>query len=730
MKRKAAVCILTAAMLLTACGDNTPPEKPETGSETAADGNGVSEAEISENVIEEIIPEGKNDGGAGNNNDGDDDDDAGSSEDAAEEDIPKETPAAVKALLDNEAYWTEIVDSCIDDGGSGISSFWFQDINMDGTPEFIVGGCRYGIHEAFGYNVFDCSDGVKLMQEVNETNGSGSDMVMFWERGMSGVDYSDPTETGFLAQLYRREDGTFVYLAVSIDYVIGQNDYLLDEFVTTDGNITRLNRAALYEIYSGWDDETDYYAVQEYLYAPEYKEDTGDVSTISKEEFLRKYDSTFEGLTPYKIRIKDFPYAERHIDGEVIDRKNIYSELSAEEKEKQLSESYYAWKYKKASSVVQPLSGVVSRVRGDNSADTLIAEGGDVIDSDTGTDEEFDDFSGEILDVRSLYYYDDSYEAAEVKISDTNKFIDFGYNKAACTRDTGNMGRKAVELMKKTDIYREANAHSADYDQLFEEDERYSRSDYYDENKNIRPVAEAAFETDLDGDGSGEMFIIVNLPKYDENISYMRSYIIFADSEGQLYLIDETSNFNVDTDAILLDYGDFSQLMLFCPGIMGADHHCAIWGVSRGKPRMLDSISGDYQKTGCLLGSYGMMGMGGTMYFDIPTGEYRYILTKETDLSELRSKDKSGSLDEYLDEYYEIFGEEEQAPAAYTFDGKYYTIGHPMDLVAPVFRYENKKFVREDDKPALRRSTDAEYLQHDYVVDVDIDKILSKAKKP
>lgn len=303
-----------------------------------------------------------------------------------------------------------------------------------------------------------------------------------------------------------------------------------------------------------------------------------------------------------------------------------------------------------------------------------------------------------------------------VEVSPDNVFIDFKFGEDYKGTAVGDpLAEKAAAFLKTTDAYADSQSQKETYKEDFPE--------YFDGDGNILPIASLRFTEDFDGDGKTESFLTVDMPCYS-NPPELRSFMFFEDSENNLTPIEDSYGIcSYNTRGLqpfqLLDYGSFKQLIIEGIGVVGAGSHTEIYGVIDGKPKILDSIRGSYRKTGFMLGSFGWMHSGATMYYDTAAKEYRNILGKGIDYKQIMEMDSTNVFEEYTAEYNDT-----RFVYACIIGGKYYCAG--LGPMGPelVCAYENGVFVPVPDDSAVR------YTEHDpyrnNVVNIDIDKALSE----
>jgi len=303
-----------------------------------------------------------------------------------------------------------------------------------------------------------------------------------------------------------------------------------------------------------------------------------------------------------------------------------------------------------------------------------------------------------------------------VEVSPDNVFIDFKFNKDYKGTAVGEpLTEKAAAFLKTTNEYADSQSQKETYKEDFPE--------YFDKDGNILPIASVRFTEDFDGDGKTESFLTVDMPCYS-NPAELRSFVLFADSENNLTPVEDSYGLcSYNTRGLqpfqLLDYGSFKQLIIEGIGVVGAGSHTEIYGVIDGKPKILDTLRGSYRKTGFMLGSFGWMHSGATMYYDTAAKEYRNIVGKEINYRQIMEMDTTNVFEEYTAEY-----SGGKSVGAVLIGGKYYCAG--LGPMGPklVCTYENGVFVPVPDDSAVRYTEHNSYRNN--VVNIDIDKALSE----
>ncbi|MBC8577743.1 hypothetical protein [Yanshouia hominis] len=300
------------------------------------------------------------------------------------------------------------------------------------------------------------------------------------------------------------------------------------------------------------------------------------------------------------------------------------------------------------------------------------------------------------------------------QVSQGNEFIDFEYVREY----SGSTDRSSVEQLasKAEGFLLKNDALHVNMKKLDLTDE--NMADDIDENGKVKPVFQVAYTEDFNEDGESESFFIVNMPKSDPPAG-IRSYLFFAD-RGEVELVNEY--FYASTEKVsLLDYGSVKHLIIGGEGTCGADSHTFLCGVKDDKARLYYDFRGEYIKYKCFLSTYGWQGMGDLMYYDTVAEEYRIIVGKEIGAKEILALDSDNLLSDYEDYHEQFF--------ARLIGGKYYLISRgAMDSGIP-FVYENGALVRVEE-PGIRTSGSPANSEHQYVMDIDMEKAEAGMKRP
>ena len=271
-------------------------------------------------------------------------------------------------------------------------------------------------------------------------------------------------------------------------------------------------------------------------------------------------------------------------------------------------------------------------------------------------------------------------EITEEIEEEQSKYVDFVLiEDHRGTADIGGLADKAAEFLKTTDEYSEAAKRTEKYSEAYPE--------YYEDGVLV-PKLRTAYPEDFDGNGKTETFILMDIPynRDAEGIPLIYSFLIFADSEGNMTLLDYNTGL-YDTE--LIDYGKNKQLVIGGFGTCGAEDHTNIWGVRDGKAVDLYNFRGSIYKQDCFVSVFGWQSMGGTLWFDPEKLEYRPVLGEKCDISEIREMDRDGNI-QGLENYDP--DNENMFMSVSLIGGKYYCVDQSMMDVGMIYTYDGDKF--------------------------------------
>lgn len=259
------------------------------------------------------------------------------------------TPEIVQAVLDSEELWLDPLNEISMDG---YNECWFQDIDMDGTPEFIAGGNVQGAHGARCFYIYYLENHeLKPMENANKPNSYKSNEIDFWPPNSAGN--SVDGQAGFSCQLYKDNNiDRYKYIYADEDGVAAENYQILNEIYTTELNDNKstfsiLNVMTITEEYKNNN--------------VEYSYDVGignSTNAADREGILGLYDEYFKNLTAYKTTVHAIPCSKISAD-----QQGYYDTMSREDKKQALIDSYYAWSYKENPSAELPLSDIIGQLR-------------------------------------------------------------------------------------------------------------------------------------------------------------------------------------------------------------------------------------------------------------------------------------------------------------------------------------------------------------------------------
>lgn len=241
----------------------------------------------------------------------------------------------IDALLTSEDTWTESPQGYTTNMHNSDVYCWFEDLNMNGTPELVIGPMVSGLHSANDFEVWTYDNGILEKFNIYYPNGK----------------YSDAPEYSNSLSLFLHDvDGATLEGKASFRYQLFQ-DKTTGEYkyvcIDADGNGFEAYRGL--EVISCNDTSINSGFNLTITDAGSYSCEVNG-SSVSKEEFVNEYDKFFSNLTPYEISTKDFLYKS-------------YIEMGTEDKKAVLTESYDAWAYAETSQTTLPLSEEVLKLK-------------------------------------------------------------------------------------------------------------------------------------------------------------------------------------------------------------------------------------------------------------------------------------------------------------------------------------------------------------------------------
>lgn len=331
---------------------------------------------------------------------------------------------------------------------------------------------------------------------------------------------------------------------------------------------------------------------------------------------------------------------------------------------------------------------------------------------------------------------EDEFVPERRNVSEDNIFIDFTFEYTDGVTDIGELGEKAEKFLAESEFYTEYSEEQIVLLKEMIESERkfYNENpdstlpvyqsaffEYFDDNDRVVPHLYKAYPYDYDGDGSEETFMIVNMPYCFDRTPCLRNYLIFADSSGNMSIVDD---FSYVEEALILDYGICRHIVFGGAGIMGADSHTVLFGVKDNEAVKHYYGRLWFEKDGCLLGAYGWQSTGGTMYYDTSAREYRHIVGETVSAETLKEMDTNGDIAEFIGYY-----ENNEVLGAFLIGGKYYCLAFGFMDIGTVYTYEDGRFVPSENK-AVRFTSESKYEIVHNVLDIDLNKAYDEMVSP
>ncbi len=255
--------------------------------------------------------------------------------------IPDEITKLVNTVIENTSIWQTNIENednyySMSNGKiAGDDWIWFQDIDMDGTLEFLTMTkyLDYGSGvDRRSFNVYECDGGFSTYREVNSDLGSSGEF--------SVANNQMETDT-FNYTLWQKSDGNYVYLTVSsMDTLLGELSYL--EF---DDN-SCVNFPIISICSNGEGCNINWTSFE----SPEFSD------TVSYDKAVEYYNSYFSDMVGYQTVTKKIKLSD-------------YISQSDEEKKALLLDSAKSWNYSKDENAVKPMQDVIneaSKMAADN----------------------------------------------------------------------------------------------------------------------------------------------------------------------------------------------------------------------------------------------------------------------------------------------------------------------------------------------------------------------------
>lgn len=259
--------------------------------------------------------------------------------------IPDEITKLVNTVIENTSIWQANIENednyySMSNGNqtikiAGDDWIWFQDIDMDGTLEFLT-MTKY-LDDGSGvdrrsFNVYECDGGFSTYYEVNSDLGSSGEFFV--------ANNQMETDT-FNYTLWQKSDGSYVYLTVSsMDTLLGELSYL-----KFDAN-SCVNFPIISICSNGEGCNINWTSFE----SSEFSD------TVSYDKAVEYYNSYFSDMVGYQTVTKKIKLSD-------------YISQSDEEKKALLLDSAKSWNYSKDENAVKPMQDVIneaSKMAADN----------------------------------------------------------------------------------------------------------------------------------------------------------------------------------------------------------------------------------------------------------------------------------------------------------------------------------------------------------------------------
>lgn len=268
-----------------------------------------------------------------------------------------ELPEIVQAVLDDEEMWlNELNEMTYGYEGHmpkvGYNECWFQDIDIDGTPEFIVGGMGFqsdGIIIQV-YNIYKYKNGSLQRIEVNGRTFSGEKepyLELLWDG--EEPHYGSGAFNNLLKVFKNNNIDEFLYtMEHKYDYTSDPDGGGVISFYVYNMNKDAFECDGNSIVYCSVDKNN--------IINGNYRVYNHD-GEVDEQEFLKTYNSFFENLIPYKTTIKSIPCTKLSAE-----KSGYYDTMSVEQKKQALLSSYNAWSCKENSDAELPLSKFMDKL--------------------------------------------------------------------------------------------------------------------------------------------------------------------------------------------------------------------------------------------------------------------------------------------------------------------------------------------------------------------------------
>ena len=226
----------------------------------------------------------------------------------------------VDAVISSEAMWMGAMESLPGDKEDR-ECCWFQDFDMDGKPEFVVGGHTVGLHASKNFHVYQFVDGsLKRINVLYEGWTEEDELLGFWKNGKIFKNYMLNSED-FQAYLYWDARTGYHLYSASIDGYGSETYYNLYELIISDGRIHRNNLLHVTRRREGLSGE---------CILPQ-----GTVQLASAEDVRRAMETLFQGKERRKLNTGAFLWG---LGVETFEP--MYGSMNEEEKRQALISAY------------------------------------------------------------------------------------------------------------------------------------------------------------------------------------------------------------------------------------------------------------------------------------------------------------------------------------------------------------------------------------------------------
>lgn len=246
-------------------------------------------------------------------------------------------PDIVQTVFDNTELWhKETVDNSPYYYDEREEYFWFQDIDMDGTVEFITGPAISGAHACHSFYIWKVEN--NQLQKVPYIYNSGyqENALMLWHNYSELIDFEHPSPIdSFMLKLFKNtENGHFEYIYTMQDGVANESVASIYEF---DCNTKKTKEIFSIGVGSNY---------TEYLV---------NANVVLEGDFKSEYNRYISKLQLYDTSVIKLNYYD-------------YSAMSDEQKKDMLLTSYNAWQYSESDkSINLGMNSVVAGIKDSSS---------------------------------------------------------------------------------------------------------------------------------------------------------------------------------------------------------------------------------------------------------------------------------------------------------------------------------------------------------------------------